>query len=134
MVAGLQERERLREAFGTFVDPGLAERVAREGTDLAGEELEVSILFLDVRGFTSFSERADAKAVVALLNELYDRIVPIVLEHGGHANKFIGDGLLAVFGAPERLSDHAERAVRAGLDIARAVADAYKGELRSGSA
>src|SRR5207244_3543215 len=92
----------------------------------------VSILFLDVRGFTSFSERADAKTVVALLNELYDQVVPIVLEHGGHANKFIGDGLLAVFGAPERLTDHAERAVRAGLEVARTVADAYKGELRVG--
>jgi class 3 adenylate cyclase len=132
MVAGLEERERLREAFGTFVDPGLAERVAREGTDLAGEEVEVSILFLDVRGFTSFSERADAKAVVAKLNELYEQVVPIVLRHGGHANKFIGDGLLAVFGAPERLVDHAERAVRAGLEIARAVAEAYQGELRVG--
>jgi class 3 adenylate cyclase len=132
MVAGLQERERLREAFGAFVDPDLAERVLREGTDLAGEEVEVSILFMDVRGFTSYSERASAREVVSLLNDLYDRVVPVVTSHGGHANKFIGDGLLAVFGAPERLADHADRAVKAALEIADVVRDAYGGDLRVG--
>jgi class 3 adenylate cyclase len=132
MVSGLQERERLREAFGTFVDPDLADRVARDGTDLRGEEVEVSILFMDVRGFTSFSERAPAAEVVARLNHLYDLIVPVILKHGGHANKFIGDGLLAVFGAPERLSDHADRAVAAALEIAACVRARYEGELRVG--
>ena len=132
MLSGLQERERLRDAFGTFVDPELAERVAREGTDLRGEELDVSILFMDVRGFTAYAERAPATDVVARLNELYDVVVPIILEHGGHANKFIGDGLLAVFGAPEKLADHADRAVRAGLEIAARVRQRYSGDLRVG--
>ena len=132
MVAGLEERERLREAFGAFVDPDLAERVAREGTDLAGEEVEVSILFMDVRGFTSYAESAGAREVVGRLNDLYGHVVPVITEHGGHANKFIGDGLLAVFGAPERLPDHADRAVSAALEIAEVVRDRYKGELRVG--
>ena len=132
MVTGLEERERLREAFGTFVDPELGERILREGTDLAGEEVEVSVLFLDVRGFTSLAERTGARDVVARLNALYERVVPIVLAHGGHANKFIGDGMLAIFGAPERLADHADRAVEAALEIARAVRDAFGGELRVG--
>jgi class 3 adenylate cyclase len=132
MVSGLQERERLREAFGTFVDPDLAERVARDGTDLRGEEVEVSILFMDVRGFTSFSERAPAADVVARLNDLYGVVVPVILEHGGHANKFIGDGLLAVFGAPERLDDHADRAVAAALEIAARVQERYGDQLRVG--
>jgi adenylate cyclase len=128
MATGLEERERLREAFGTFVDPELAERVAREGTDLAGEEVDVSVLFLDVRGFTTLAERASARDVVAQLNALYERVVPIVRRHGGHANKFIGDGMLAVFGAPERHPDHADRAVAAALEIARDV----RGDLRIG--
>lgn len=132
MVSGLQERERLREAFGAFVDPDLAERVAREGTDVRGEELEVSILFLDVRGFTSYAERAAATEVVARLNELYEVVVPIVLAHGGHANKFIGDGLLAVFGAPERHADHADRAVEAALEISRRVRETFGDRLRVG--
>ena len=117
MTQGLAERERLRDAFGAFVDPSLAERVLEEGTDFAGEELELSLLFMDVRGFTTFSEGIGPHQVVASLNELYERVVPIVLEHGGHANKFIGDGLLAVFGAPAKLADHADRAVAAALDI-----------------
>jgi len=132
MVSGLQERERLREAFGTFVDPGLAERVARDGIDQRGEEVEVSILFMDVRGFTSFSERAPAREVVARLNELYEVVVPIITDRGGHANKFIGDGLLAVFGAPERLEDHADRAVASALAIADQVSDRFRGELAVG--
>src|SRR5712691_8364795 len=121
MVSGLQERERLRDAFGTFVDPDLAERVAQEGADLRGEELELSIMFMDVRGFTTLSESARAPDVVAKLNELYELVVPVILRHGGHANKFIGDGLLAVFGAPERHADHADRAVAAALEIAQEV-------------
>lgn len=67
MVSGLQERERIRDAFGTFVDPALAERVARDGTDLRGEEVDLSIVFMDVRGFTAFSERAPARDVVQRL-------------------------------------------------------------------
>jgi adenylate cyclase len=131
MVSGLQERERLRDAFGTFVDPGLAERVAQEGTDLRGEELQVTILFMDVRGFTALSESAAAREVVSRLNSLYDVVVPVILRHGGHANKFIGDGLLAVFGAPERHADHADRAVAAALEIANKINDNTRDGLPS---
>ena len=132
MVTGLGERERLREAFGTFVDPQLAERIEREGTDLAGEEVEVSILFMDIRGFTSYSEKVRVQEAVARLNDVYGRVVPIITSHGGHANKFIGDGLLAVFGAPARLDDHAGCAVAASLEIADTVREAYGGDLRVG--
>jgi adenylate cyclase len=132
MVAGLGERERLREAFGAFVDPALTERVLAEGTDLEGEEVDVSVLFVDVRGFTAFAERAAAHDVVASLNQLYGAVVPVILRHGGHANKFIGDGLLAVFGAPERLADHAARAVAAAHEIAQLVRDGRSGRLQVG--
>jgi adenylate cyclase len=132
MAAGLEERERLREAFGAYVDPDLAERVRREGTDLAGEEVEVSVLFTDIRDFTSYAEKASAREVVARLNELYDVVVPVLTKHGGHASKFIGDGLLAVFGAPERLPDHADRSVAAALEIAQVVRDRFGGELSVG--
>jgi adenylate cyclase len=125
MASGLGERERLREAFGTFVDPELTDRVLREGTDLAGEEVELSVLFMDVRGFTSYAEGASARDVVATLNELYDDVVPLIAEHGGHANKFVGDGLLAVFGAPRRLSGHADCAVSAALALAKLVRERH---------
>ncbi len=87
-----------------------------EGELLEGEEREVTVMFVDVRDFTPRAERSSARETVAFLNDFFETVVPVVLEHGGHANKFLGDGLLAVFGAPERLTDHADRAValRAG--------------------
>ena len=113
MVEKVGEREKLREAFGAFVDPGLTERVLEEGTDLQGEEVEVSVLFLDVCNFTPFAEETEPQEVVRELNELFEAAVPCVHENGGHVDKFVGDGLIAVFGAPERMPDHAQRAVRA---------------------
>jgi adenylate cyclase len=132
MIEGLDEGERLRRAFGAYVDPRLAERVLAEGAELGGEEREVSVLFLDIRDFTAFSERSAPRDVVALLNDLWELAVPILLRHGGHANKFIGDGLLGVFGAPEPLEDHAERAVAAGLEIAARVGESFAGRISVG--
>jgi adenylate cyclase len=132
MSAGLAERERIREAFGTYVDRDVAEHILREGTSLAGEEVEVTMLFLDIRGFTAFAERLSATEVVATLNRLFERIVPIIHSHEGHVDKYIGDGLLAVFGAPRRQSDHADRALVAGLEIAAAVEDEFDDALSVG--
>ena len=132
MAIGLGERERLREAFGTFVDPAVADQVLEEGTDLSGDEVEATMLFLDVRDFTSMSERAPPRDIVGKLNELYELCVPLVTRGGGHANKFIGDGMLAVFGAPERLRDHADRAVAVALEVAERVERRFRGTLRVG--
>jgi adenylate cyclase len=132
MIQGLDERERLRSAFGAFVDPGLAERVLKEGSDLVGEEVEVSILFLDIRNFTAFAERSEPTEVVALLSDLWELAVPVLLRHGGHANKFIGDGLLGVFGAPEPLADHADRALHAAMEIADRTRREFGGRIEVG--
>jgi adenylate cyclase len=132
MMEGLSERERLRTAFGSYVDPEVAERVLEEGELLKGEEREVTVMFVDVCDFTARAERSSARETVAFLNEFFDVVVPCVLEHGGHSNKFLGDGVLAVFGAPERMSDHADRAVRAARAIASAVAKRFAGEVRIG--
>jgi class 3 adenylate cyclase len=99
---------------------------------LEGEEVEVTVLFLDIRDFTAFAESASAREVVATLNEFYDLVVPVLLKHRGHANKFVGDGLLGVFGAPDRLRDHADAAVAAALEVLAVVNDRYRGELRIG--
>jgi len=132
MLQGLQERQALHEAFGAFVDPQVADRVLAEGTSLEGEEVEVTVLFLDIRSFTAFAERSSAREVVALLNDFYGAIVPVLARHGGHANKFIGDGLLGLFGAPDHLDDHADRAVRAAIEVAVLVRERYGAELRIG--
>jgi adenylate cyclase len=117
MVAGLAERERIREMFGTYVDSEVADHLLQEGGILEGEEVEVTIMFIDVRDFTGFAERTSARDVVATLNRLFERIVPIIHAHGGRVDKFVGDGLLAVFGAPRRQSDHADRAIGAAIEI-----------------
>src|SRR5439155_15453053 len=132
MVAGLAERERIREAFGTYVDREVAEHILREGTSLAGEEVEVTMMFIDIRDFTGFSERATAPQVVATINRMFERAVPIIHAHHGHVDKFVGDGLLAVFGAPRRQDDHADQALAAALEIERAVGEEFAGELRIG--
>jgi class 3 adenylate cyclase len=132
MVEGLDERERLREAFGAYVDPDLAERILREGAELDGEEVEVSVLFLDIRDFTAFAERSTPTEVVSLLNGFWELVVPALLRHGGHANKFIGDGLLGVFGAPDHLPEHADCAVEAALEIVELVRERYGGQIGVG--
>src|SRR3954470_7618589 len=132
MMAGLSEREALREAFGSYVDPDVAERVLEEGELIEGQEREVTVMILDVCDFTEFAQRSSARETVAFLNDLFGTAVPCVTEFGGHANKFIGDGLLAVFGAPERLEHHADRAVAAARDIAAKLAEHFGGEVRFG--
>jgi adenylate cyclase len=132
MVAGLRDRERIRDAFGTYVDRDVAEHILREGTNLAGEEVEVTAMFIDIAGFTSFAERATASEVVATINRLFERAVPIIRNHGGHVDKFVGDGLLAVFGAPRRQADHADQAFAAAIEIERAVAEEFSAELSIG--
>lgn len=119
MVAGLAERERLREAFGTYVDPEVARRVLEQDGGLEGEEVEVTLMFIDIRDFTGFAERTPAPEVVAAINRLFERIIPIIHEHHGRVDKFIGDGLLAVFGAPRHQPDHADQAFAAAREIER---------------
>jgi adenylate cyclase len=132
MVAGLGERAQLREAFGTYVDADLIDRVLDEGVDLAGEDVDLTVMFLDVRDFTAFAESTAPHAVVARLNDLYEVVVPIVTSHGGHAAKFIGDGLLVVFGAPVRQADHAEHAVRCAAAMLSDVTGRFGDALRIG--
>jgi class 3 adenylate cyclase len=120
MARGLAEREELRNAFGTYVDKEVVRLILSGDVPAAGVEVDVSILFCDVRGFTAYAERAEATEVVATLNALFSEIVPVVEAYGGHVDKFLGDGLMAVFGAPERQLDHADRAV----DAARMIVDA----------
>ena len=132
MTIGLAERERLSEAFGTYLDRGVADYILSEGVSRQGVEVEVSVLFCDVRDFTSFASRAQAPTVVACLNRLFEAVVPIVDRHGGHIDKFVGDGLLAVFGATETFADHADRALAAGMEMVAAVEGGAAGELRVG--
>jgi adenylate cyclase len=133
MQAGLAERQRLQAAFGTYVDPTLAARLLEQGDDVfTGERREVTVMFIDIRDFTPFAEANTAEDTVARLNALFGIVVPAVVDAGGHVNKFLGDGALAVFGAPNDLADHADVAVSAAVLTHRLVAERFGGALRIG--
>ena len=133
MQAGLAERRRLHAAFGTYVDPALAARLLEQGDDVfTGERREVTVMFIDIRDFTPFAEANTAEDTVARLNALFEIVVPAVVQAGGHVNKFLGDGALAVFGAPNDLPDHADAALKTALRIDRLVAERFGKELRIG--
>ena len=133
MQAGLAERQRLQAAFGTYVDPALAARLLEQGDDVfTGERRQVTVMFIDIRDFTPFAEAHSAEDTVARLNALFEIVVPAVVDAGGHVNKFLGDGALAVFGAPNDLAGHADAAVRAALLIQSLVAERFAGALRIG--
>jgi adenylate cyclase len=133
MQAGLAERQRLQAAFGAYVDPALAARLLEQGDDVfTGERREVTVMFVDIRDFTPFAEANTAEDTVSRLNALFEIVVPTVVDAGGHVNKFLGDGALAVFGAPNDLANHADAAVSAAVLIHRLVAERFGGALRIG--
>jgi adenylate cyclase len=133
MQVGLREREHLHAAFGSYVDPVLAQRLLESGSSMfEGEHVVVTVLFADVRGFTAYAEGVDPGTAVERLNALFDVVVPVLQEHGGHANHYLGDGVLAVFGAPLSVPDHAGAAVAAAVEMQRRVRAEFGGELRLG--
>jgi class 3 adenylate cyclase len=133
MQRAMHERESLQAAFGSYVDPTLASRLlAQDNSVFEGEDVEVTAFFADVRGFTSFADSATAPEAVQLLNRLFEVLVPVIHDLGGHANHYLGDGLLAVFGAPSPLVNHADMAVAAAIEIQRQVSKEFGGELHIG--
>ena len=122
-VTAEQRRDHFRRAVTMFV----GKRVARSLDDsstiaLSGTRQFVTILFTDIRGFTSFCEDKDPSLVVGLLNEYMQQMVSIIIRHGGHVNKFLGDGILAIFSDEEgaELGHHPLRAVRCALEMVTA--------------
>jgi len=92
----------------------------------------VTVVFVDIRGFTAFADHSTAVEAVAYLNEFFGVVVPILTAHGGHANKLLGDGLLGVFGAPDRWPDHADRALAAAEDMLASVESRFGERCRIG--
>ncbi|MBI5490679.1 MAG: HAMP domain-containing protein [Deltaproteobacteria bacterium] len=117
MAKGLEEREFIRETFGRYVSPDVAATLLadRGGVQLGGEEREVTVLFSDLCGYSTISEKLSATQVVTLLNAYLAVINEVIDAHQGCVIEYLGDGVLAVFGAPNRLAAHPEKAVRCAL-------------------
>ncbi len=126
-----RERARLKKMFGRYVSDDVV-KVLTEGErpDLAGESVHVTVLFSDIRNFTTISEKLNAHEVVEMLNAYFSRATEPVLAEGGMVNKFIGDAVMAIFGSPVRHPDHARRALRAALQMAQEAED-FKQWMRS---
>jgi adenylate cyclase len=120
MVAGLRERERIRDLFGRQVGHEAARQaLAVENPQLGGEVCDVAVLFVDVLGSTALAASREPQEVVELLNRFFAEVVAAVERHGGWINKFEGDAALAIFGAPAPLPDRHEAALAAARDLDR---------------
>jgi len=111
-----------------YTPPHLAERILKERAALEGERKQVTVLFADVSGFMRLAERLDPEDVHALMSEAFERILAEIHQYEGTVNQFLGDGLMALFGAPVAHEDHARRAALAALGMQRALT-AYRDEL-----
>jgi adenylate cyclase len=114
-----RDRRRVKELFSRYVSPQYVSQLADhyETLRLGGERVPVTLLFSDIRGFTSMSERLPPDTVLTMLNEYLDRMVTVVFRNGGTLDKFIGDAVMAFWGAPIPVEDHARRALDAALEM-----------------
>jgi adenylate cyclase len=119
MVGGLEEREKIRDVMHKVVSPQVAREMLQRGVALGGEEREASVLFADIRGFTTISETLPPPQLLHLLNAYLGRMSRVIEEEQGVIDKYIGDEVMAIFGAPLLLENHAIRAVAAGVGMLR---------------
>jgi adenylate cyclase len=122
MVDGLKERDKLRNTMGKYMTQTVMDHLMSGKVQLGGASIPVTILFTDIRSFTTISEKMDAQALVGLLNEYFTEMVGIVMEESGVVDKYIGDAIMAVFGAPVPKKDDAVNAVRAAVRMRKALA------------
>ncbi len=119
MIHGLRDRQRVRELFGVYVSPEVSRAVLDGAVSTQGETREVTVLFLDIRGFTAFSSAHRPTEVVTVLNRVFSAMQPAIEAHRATINKFLGDGFLAVFNAPLDCLGHQRRAIETALEIER---------------
>lgn len=123
MCKKLQERERLKQSFASYVSSHILDKILKSESplNLGGERKKVTILFSDIRQFTLLSERLSPEEVVTLLNEYFEKMIEVIFAHSGTLDKFIGDGIMAEFGAPLEDPKQEEHAVLAAIEMQKAL-------------
>ena len=121
MAKSLREKEVIKGAFSKYVTKSVVDRILQhqDGLKLGGEKKVVTVFFSDIRGFTPMSEALSAEEVVHILNEYFTAMTAIIFKYEGTLDKFMGDAIMAVYGAPIEQADHAERAVMSAIEMGR---------------
>ncbi|HUW42478.1 MAG TPA: adenylate/guanylate cyclase domain-containing protein [Rectinemataceae bacterium] len=132
MLRGIAERERIKALFGQYLTKEISEAILDGRVNLSGARYEATVMFTDIRGFTAMSERLEPEEVFAFLNDYLGRMIEVIAARGGIIDKFLGDGILAVFGLPVPSADHAASAVGAALDMRARLAELNEERARSG--
>jgi len=123
--------KRIKSTMARYMTKEVVEKLLESGADTLGGQLQMaSILFSDIRNFTSLSERMGARETVLLLNEYFTRMVDVVFKYNGVLDKFIGDGIMAVFGAPFSSGEDADHAVKTGVDMMRVLVEYNKQRIQ----
>jgi adenylate cyclase len=134
LVVNAFERQRVRDLFSRFVPEPVVDDVLRnvdEDLRLGGQRELVTVLFSDIRGFTTFSENREPEDVIEVLNQYLTTMTDVILDHGGTLVAFMGDGIMAVFGAPIEMDDHADRAYAAAREMAGPALDEFNDWMHS---
>lgn len=126
MARGLKERETIKQIFGKIVDPKIRDYILNHSHQMSGEIKQVTVLFCDLEGFSTLSENKNPLEIVKLLNEYFEIMTVAITQEQGLVNKYIGDAILAVFGAPLDLENHADAALRAALKMQIALIELNK--------
>ncbi len=133
LIEDITNEKRLRSTMSRYMTKEIADKLMEEGEDaLGGTEQQASILFSDIKGFTAFSERTGAAETVAMLNDYFTVMVDMVMNHGGILDKYMGDGMMAVFGAPFPGEQDADNAIKSALGMFRALEEFNEGREGAG--
>ena len=133
MIEDISEEKRMKGTMARYMDPLIADSLMREGANaLGGQESEATVLFSDIRGFTTLTETLGAQGTVSMLNAYFSLMVDCLQQEGGILDKFIGDAVMAVFGLPLAADDDADRAVRTGLSMLTSLRSFNRGREEEG--
>jgi len=136
MAKNLKDKEKIKHAFSSYVARQVVDEILKnpDGIMLTGERRDVTVIFCDLRGFTPLAEKLPPEEVVSALNEFYSLMIDTTIRNDGSINKFLGDAVMAIFGAPVHYADHSLRAIKTAVAMQAQVTQLSERRVRAGKA